>query len=181
MLITSATGMFAAYAQTQLSPEKKKALRNFDPADMVPEARGGAPEGREGQGDRGRRKSRQNAGPSAPLSEASGISASTDPISAAIVPAAATPPTIPVAQSTPSPQATPLLTSKAKPAPAQSVAPMAQSSEPAASGPLASAAPATQSGRVTGLSLPVIFLLLGLTLLALVVVAARLKKDLRAP
>ncbi len=170
MLLLSATSVFAAYQQIEISPEKKKALRKFDPVDIVPEARGNEPEARESKRDRDRKKSKQNAGPPA----------SAAPISDAVV-RAASPPATSVAQSTLSPRATPSLASQAKSVTAQSVAAMTQSSEPTVSGPLALATTVKQSVHATGLSLPVIFLLFGLVVLALVAVAARLKKDLRRP
>lgn len=175
MLLLSATGAFAAYPQVQLSPEKKKALRKFDPVDIVPEMRGSESEARASQGDRGRKKSKQPAGSPTLTRDASAA-----PISPAVVPAAPNPTAMPVAQLTLAPQATPSLASKAKPDPTQSATAMTQSSEPAAAGPLASATTEKQSVRATGLSLPVIFSLLGLILLALVAVATRIKKDLRA-
>jgi len=175
MLLLSATGAFAASPQVQLSPEKKKALRKFDPVDIVPEMRGSEAEARDSQGDRGRKKSKQPAG-SPTLSR----DASAAPISTAVVPAAPRPTATPGAQLSPTPQATPSLASKAKPDPTQSASATAQSSESTVAGSLASAATGKESVRAAGLSLPVIFSLLGLILLALVAVAARIKKDLRA-
>jgi len=60
-LLLSAAGAFAD-PQEQLSPENKKALRKFDPADIVPEVRGGVPGESARQGDSGRKKSKQNDG-----------------------------------------------------------------------------------------------------------------------
>src|SRR5262249_37759948 len=98
-------------------------------------------------------------------------------------PGSATPKPTPtqIAQSTPSPQATTSLASNATPAPTQSVIAMARPSEPTAPGPLTSAPNIQPPVRASGFSLPVIFSLLGLILFALVVVVARLKRDLRMP
>jgi hypothetical protein len=56
---------------------------------------------------------------------------------------------------------------------------MTKSSEPAAAGVPAPATAVNKSTRSNRLSLPLIFLLLGLILLALVAVTAKLRKDLR--
>src|SRR5262245_36505918 len=89
-LLLSAAKAIAADPQIQLTPEKKKALLKFDPVDIVPEARGNDSQGRDNQGDRGRRRSRQN----------------TNPALAAVVPATPTPTATPVVQATPTPRAT---------------------------------------------------------------------------
>ncbi|HKQ74977.1 MAG TPA: hypothetical protein VJ810_14880 [Blastocatellia bacterium] len=161
----------AADPQIQLTPEKKKALLKFDPVDIVPEVRGNDSQGGDNQGDRGRRRSRQNTGPAV----------------AGVVPAAPTP--TPVAQATPSPRATatptptPAPASQTKPSPTQSPtqSSVAAARQPEQPGPAAvlsttTAKPPAHAGRM---SLPIIFLLLGVIMVALVAVAAKLKKDLR--
>ncbi|MGH9767434.1 MAG: hypothetical protein ACREAB_08380 [Blastocatellia bacterium] len=102
-------------------------------------------------------------------------------ISPAVVPATLNPTPTPIARSTPAPQATSSPASKAQPTPTQSAPQIARSSEPTVTGPLAPGTNVKRSARVGGLSLPVILSLLGLVLLALVVVTAKLKRDLRTP
>jgi hypothetical protein len=166
ILLLSAARAVAADPQIQLTPEKKKALLKFDPVDIVPEVRGNDSQGRDNQGDRGRRKSRQN----------------TSPASAAVVPATPTPTATPAprATATATPTPTPLPATQTKPQPTQSPtqSAMARSIEPASGAP-ASGATAKPSNRARRMPLPVIFLLLGLIMVALVAVAAKLKKDLR--
>ena len=169
-LLLSAAG---AFAQEQLSPEKKKELRKFDPADIVPEAREGEPKVRESQDGMGqvrgeRKRSRRNAG--TPTSAA--------PISAAVdstVPAA---PSAPAAKKPEALRQAPALAPKGAVVQTQSAAPKTQSLEPAALGDPAPATAVNRSARSARLSLPLIFSLLGLILLALVAVVFKLKKDL---
>jgi hypothetical protein len=173
-LLFSAAG---AFAQEQIPPEKMKELRKFDPADIVPEAREGEP--RERQDGRGRTQSKRNAG----------TSASPAPISAAVDSTLPNPPAAPAAKSptasrtAPSPAppslAPPSLAPKGPVVLPQSAVTKTQPSEPAASGAPAPAAAVNRSARSSRLSLPLIFFLLSLTLLALVAVAVKLKKDLR--
>jgi len=159
----------AADPQIQLTPEKKKALLKFDPVDIVPEVRGNDSQGGDNQGDRGRRRSRQNTGPAA----------------AGVVPAAPTPtPTAtPAPRATTTPTPTPPPVSQTKPLPTQSptqssVATARQPEQPAPGAVVSTttAKPPAHAGRM---SLPIIFLLLGVIMVALVAVAAKLKKDLR--
>jgi hypothetical protein len=174
IILLSAARAVAADPQIQLTPEKKKALLKFDPVDIVPEVRGNDSQGRDNQGDRGRRRTRQNTSPS----------------SAAVVPAAPTPTATPRATatakptSTPTPTPTPAPATQTKPqptqSPTQSAVAMARSTEPASGAPV-SGATAKPSNRARRMPLPVIFLLLGLIMVALVAVAAKLKKDLRRP
>jgi len=171
LLLLSAARAVAADPQIQLTPEKKKALLKFDPVDIVPEVRGNDSQGRDNQGDKGRRRSRQN----------------TSPASATVAPATPTPTTTPAAKATPAPRATttptPLPTSQNKPpptpAPTQSAVAMARPPESAAPGALVSGTNVKPSARARRMSSPVILMLLGLIMLALVAVAAKLKKDLR--
>jgi hypothetical protein len=172
ILVLSAAKAIAADPQIQLTPEKKKALLKFDPVDIVPEVRGNDSQGRDNQGDRGRRRSRQN----------------TSPASAAVAPATPTPTATPVVRATPTPRATttptptPLPASQTKPqptqSPTQSAMAMARSPEPA-TGALVSGTTIKPALRARRMPLPVIFVLLGLIMVALVAVAAKLKKDLR--
>jgi hypothetical protein len=174
IILLSAARAVAADPQIQLTPEKKKALLKFDPVDIVPEVRGNDSQGRDNQGDRGRRRTRQNTSPS----------------SAAVVPAAPTPTATPRATATAKPTSTPTPTPAPAPAtqtkpqptqsPTQSAVAMARSTEPASGAPV-SGATAKPSNRARRMPLPVIFLLLGLIMVALVAVAAKLKKDLRRP
>jgi hypothetical protein len=174
IILLSAARAVAADPQIQLTPEKKKALLKFDPVDIVPEVRGNDSQGRDNQGDRGRRRTRQNTSPS----------------SAAVVPAAPTPTATPRATATAKPTSTPTPTPAPAPAtqtkpqptqsPTQSAVAMARSTEPASGAPV-SGATAKPSNRARRMPLPVIFLLLGLIIVALVAVAAKLKKDLRRP
>jgi hypothetical protein len=172
IILLSAARAVAADPQIQLTPEKKKALLKFDPVDIVPEVRGNDSQGRDNQGDRGRRRTRQNTSPS----------------SAAVVPAAPTPTATPRATatakptSTPTPTPAPATQTKPQPtqSPTQSAVAMARSTEPASGAPV-SGATAKPSNRARRMPLPVIFLLLGLIMVALVAVAAKLKKDLRRP
>jgi hypothetical protein len=174
LLLFSSAG---AFAQEQLSPEKKKELRKFDPADIVPEAREGEPkvrgsQVRESQVGRGqvggeRTRSRQNAG----------TAASAAPISAAVDPTVTIPPAAPAAKAQPL-RATPSLAPKGAVVITQSAAPKTQSSEPAA-GVQAPATAVKQPARSHRLSLPFTFFLLSLILLALGAIAVKLKRDLR--
>ena len=170
MLLLSAVRAVAADPQIQLTPEKKKALLKFDPVDIVPETRGNDSQG---QGDKGRRRSRQN----------------TSPASAPVVPATPTPTATPVVKATPAPRATttptptPMPASQTKPpptpSPTQSSVAMARPPEPAAPGAALPGTTVKPSVRARRMSVPIIFMLLGLIMLALVAVAAKLKKDLR--
>jgi hypothetical protein len=162
-LLLSAAG---AFAQEQIPPEKMKELRKFDPADIVPEAREGEP--REREDGRRRTQSKRNAG----------TSASPAPISAAIDSTLPNPPAVPAAKAPAAPRTGPSLAPKSAVVLTQSAVTKAQPSEPAASGAPAPSAAETRSARSLKLSLPLIFFLLSLTLLALVVVTLKLKKDL---
>lgn len=172
IILLFAVRAVAADPQIQLTPEKKKALLKFDPVDIVPEVRGNDSQGRDNQGDRGRRRTRQN----------------TSPALAAVVRATPTPTATPVVKATPAPRATATATPTPTPAtqtkpqptqsPTQSAVAMARSTEPASGAPV-SGATAKPSNRARRMPLPVIFLLLGLIMVALVAVAAKLKKDLR--
>jgi hypothetical protein len=165
-LLFSAAG---AFAQSPLSPEKKKELRKFDPADIVPEASEEEPKARESQVGRGGTQSRREAR----------TSASTAPISAAVDSTVAIPPAAPATKAPASLRATPSPVPKGGVVLTQSAVTKTQSSEPAAAGAGAPATAVNRSARSTRLSLPLIFLLLGLVLLALVAVTAKLRKDLR--
>jgi hypothetical protein len=169
-LLLSSAG---AFAQEQLSPEKKKELRKFDPADIVPEAREGEPKVRESQDGRGQvgvegTRSRRNA-------RTSTLAA---PVSAAVDSTLPAPPEAPAAKAPGALRATPSLAPKGAVVLTQSAAPKTQSSETAASGAPAPATAVNRSARSARLSLPLISFLLGLILLALVAVALKLKKDL---
>ena len=161
-LLLSAAG---AFAQERLSPEKMKELRKYDPADVVPEAR----EGELGERQDGRRRtqSKRNAG----------TSASSAPISAAVDSTLPNPPAAPAAKAPKATRTAPSLPPKSAVVLTQSAVTKAQPSEPAASAP-APAAAVNRSARSSRLSLPFIISLLSLTLLALVVVAFKMKKDL---
>ena len=162
-LLLSAAGTLA---QEQIPPEKMKELRKFDPADIVPEAREVEPSGKED--GRRRAQSKRNAG----------TSASPAPISAAIDSTLPNPPAAPAAKAPTAPRTGPSLAPKSPVVLTQSAVTRTQPSEPAASGPPAPAAAENRSARSLRLSLPLIFFLLSLTLLALVVVTVKLKKDL---
>jgi hypothetical protein len=162
-LLFSAVG---AFAQEQIPPEKMKELRKFDPADIVPEAREGEP--RERQDGRGRTQSKRNAG----------TSASPAPISAAVDSTLPNPPAAPAAKAPTAPRTAPTLAPKGPVVLTQSAVTKTQPSEPAASGAPAPAAVVNRSVRSSRLSLPLICFLLSLTLLALVGVTVKLKKDL---
>jgi len=155
-----------AFAQEQIPPEKMKQLRKFDPADIVPEAREG--ESREREDGRRRTQSKRNAG----------TSASPAPISAAVDSTLPNPPAAPAAKAPTAPRTVPSLEPKGAVVVTQSAVTKTQPSEPAASDGPAPAAAENRSARSLRLSLPVIFFLLSLTLLALVVVTFKLKKDL---
>ena len=174
ILALFAASAAAADPQIQLTPEKKKALLKFDPVDIVPEVRGNDSQGRDNQGDRGRRRSRLN----------------TSPASATVVPATPTPTATPAVKATPTPRATttptPLPASQTKPqptqsptqSPPQSAVAMARTTE-SAPGAIASGSTVKPAVRARRMPVPVILLLLGLIMVALVAVAAKLKKDLR--
>jgi hypothetical protein len=164
-LLLSASG---AIAQTQLSPEKKKELRKFDPGDIVPETREDEPGARESKVGRGGTQSRRNAR----------TSATAAPISAAVDSTAAIPPTAPAAKAPPSLRATPLIAPRGASASTQSAAIMNQSSEPVPPGAPAPAAHVNRSVRSTRLSLPIISLLISVILVALIAVAIKLKREL---
>ena len=164
-LLLSAAGTLA---QEQIPPEKMKELRKFDPADIVPvpEAREVEPRGKED--GRRRAQSKRNAG----------TSASPAPISAAIDSTLPNPPAAPAAKAPTAPRTGPSLAPKSPVVLTQSAVTKTQPSEPAASSAPAPAAAGNRSARSLRLSLPLIFFLLSLTLLALVVVTVKLKKDL---
>lgn len=165
IVLTPLLSAAGAFAQGQLSPEKQRELRKFDPADIIPEAREGEP--REREDGRRRTQPRRNAG----------TSASSAPISAAVD---STLPTLvaPAAKAPPAPRTAPSLAPKGAGVITQSALTKTQPSEPAAPSVRAPAATVNRSARSARLSLPLIFFLLGLTLLAMVVVAVKLKKDL---
>jgi len=162
-LLLSAAG---AFAQERLSPEKMKELRKYDPADVVPEAREGEPGER--QDGRRRTQSKRNAG----------TSASSAPISAAVDSTLPNPPAAPVAKAPTAPRTGPPLAPKSAVVLSQSAVTKTQASEPAAPSVPAPAAAVNRSASSSRLSLPLIIFLLSLTLLALVGVAIKMKKDL---
>jgi hypothetical protein len=162
-LLLSAAG---AFAQERISPEKMKELRKYDPADIVPEAREG--EHGERQDGRGRTQSKRNAG----------TSASSAPISAAVDSTLPNPPAAPAAKAPTAPRTGPSLAPKGAAVLTQSAVTKTQPSESAAPSAPAPAAAVNRSDRSLRLSLPLIIFLLSLTLLALFVVAVKLKKDL---
>lgn len=163
-LFLSAAG---GVAQEPLSPEKKKELRKFDPGDIVVDTREDEPKARESRVGRGGIQSRRNAG----------ASASGAPVSAAVDSTLAIPPAAPVAKTPPSLRATPLLAPNGASL-TQPAAPKTQSLKQASPGARAPATNVNRSVRSPRLSLPLIFLLISLILLALVTVAVKLKKDL---
>lgn len=154
-----------AFAQEQLSPEKKKELRKFDPADIVPEAREGEPKVKENQDGGEKAQSRRNVR----------TSASSAPISAAVDSTVPVPPAAPAAKPLPTLRATPSLAPKGAVILTKPAAQKAQSLEPGAPAP---ATAVNRPARSSKLSLPFIFFLLGMILVALVAVAVKLKKDL---
>jgi hypothetical protein len=162
-LLLSAAG---AFAQEQLPPEKMKELRKYDPADIVPEAREGEPGER--QDGRRRTQSKRNAG----------TSASSTPISAAVDSTLPNPPAAPAAKAPAAPRTAPSVAPKSAVVITQSAVTKTQQSEPAALSAPAPAAAVNRSARSSRLSLPLIIFLLSLTLLALAVVAVKMKKDL---
>jgi len=162
-LLLSAAG---AFAQEQLPPEKMKELRKYDPADIVPEAREGEPGER--QDGRRRTQSKRNAG----------TTASSTPISAAVDSTLPNPPAAPAAKAPAAPRTAPSLAPKSAVVLTQSAVTKTQQSEPAALSVPAPAAAVNRSARSSRLSLPLIIFLLSLTLLALAVVAVKMKKDL---
>jgi len=160
-LLLSAVGAFAQErAQEQLSPERMKELRKFDPVDMEPEIREREPRGRED--GRRRTQSRRTAGSpgsSAPLSAAvdSVLPTQAGPASKAPV----------------SSRTSPSQTTNGAGVITQSEVTKTRPSEPKA--PAASVDGAASSA---GLSMTLMFFLIGMILLALVAVAVKLKKDL---
>jgi len=192
LLLLSAVTAFAAYPQAELPPEKKKALHRFDPVDIFPEARGR-------EEDRAGKKSGQNAGltaltrnaapPPKPASKSGKGDQRSPGLSSGASDNAAGGTLKPSAMAPVAPNPTPIVTptplsQTAKPVPTQSVTRsvmlMIQSSLPPAAGSRAPATTVNQSVRAMGLSLPVILLLFGLVLFALVVVVIKLKKEIRA-
>lgn len=188
-LLLSATQAFAAYPQMELPPEKKKALRKFDPADIFPEVRG-SDESRDRKKSR-RSTSARNAAPLAesasqpgegpgrgptPRVSSNGAAGTTN--RAAVVPADPGPTRTPAVTRTP-PPATSLLASTALPAPTQPVAPEVQPPGSILAGSREPAVAVNRSVQATGLSLNFIFLLLSLIFFALFAVVIKLKKDLR--
>jgi hypothetical protein len=200
-LLTCAAGASTAYPQAQLSPDKKNALRKFDPGDVIPEVVGTGTETRPAKG--GGKKSKQAAGADAPRDNgaapdksaalkqqpgakpagapspspaASGNIASTSPTPTATP---ALPGSTPVSVAGAPQQAASPTSSEKKPDPAQSAPLAAQSSGPPP--PAAPALSTTGKGPVRGgMSLPIIFMLLGLVLFALFFVVTKLKRELRA-
>jgi hypothetical protein len=175
MLLLSSAG---ALAQEQLSPEKKKELRKFDPVDIVPEAREGEPKVREGQVRESQVGRGQVGGERTQSRRNPGTAASAGPISAAVDPSVTIPPAAPAAKAQPL-RTTPSPAPKGAVVITQSAAPKTQSSEPTASSAQAPAAAVKRSARSRRLSLPLTFFLLSLILLALGAIAVKLKKDLR--
>jgi hypothetical protein len=163
-LLLSSAG---AFAQEQLSPEKKQELRKFDPADIVPEAREGEPRQGESQDGRRRTQSRRTAGTPASSAPISAAVDSTFPPSAA-----------PAAKAPLSQRTAPSLAPKDAGVLTQSAVTKTQQSESAAKGATAPGAAVNKSARSARLSLPLIFFLLSLILFALVAVVIKLKQDL---
>ena len=159
VVLTLSLSSAGAYAQEQIPPEKLKELRKFDPADIVPVEREGAPGGREGEVGAERAQPRRSARVS---------------VAATPTPPAATP--LKAAQSI---RTTPSLTPDGAVVPKQSPAPKTQSLEPAVTQARGPATSINRSTRSTRLSLPFIFFLLSLILLALGGIAVKLKNDLR--
>lgn len=164
-LLLSTAGVFA---QEQISPDKIRELRKYDPADIVPGVREGEPTQRERQDGRRKTPSKQNAG----------TSASSAPISAAVDSILPNPSAAPAAKAPTSPRTGSSLAPKSAVVVTQSAVTKTQPLEPDASGAPAPAVAVNRSARSARLSLPLIFFLLSLTLLALVAVAVKLKKDL---
>ncbi|MGH9846134.1 MAG: hypothetical protein ACREEM_46120 [Blastocatellia bacterium] len=154
-LLLSATGAFAAYPQMELPPEKKKALRKFDPADIFPEVRGS-------EESQDRKKSKQNPG-------RPGLTRS------------AAPPATPAESGSRPGEGLERRgrTSTALPAPTQPIIQELQPSEPLLAGSREPAVTFNRSVQATGLPLHFTFMLLGLIFLTLFAVAIKLKKDLR--
>ncbi|HEU0176485.1 MAG TPA: hypothetical protein VFV58_19640 [Blastocatellia bacterium] len=177
-LLLSAAG---AFAQEQIPEEKKKELRKFDPADIVPEAREGEPKVRERQVERGqvggvrvgaeRTQSRRNAG----------TSASAAPISAAVDSTVPIPPAAPTTKAPQSPQAAPSIAPKGAAVITQSAVTKTKSSDPSAPGAQTPATAVNRSARGGRMSLPLIFSLLTLVLLALGAIVVKLKRELQKP
>lgn len=160
-LLLSAVGAFAQErAQEQLSPERMKELRKFDPVDVEPEIREREPRGRED--GRRRTQSRRTAG--SPASSAP-LSANVD----SVLPTQASP----ASKAPVSSRTSPSLTTNGAVVITQSEVTKTRPSEPTAP-----AASVNRSVNSAGAPLTLMFFLIGLILLALVAVAFKLKKDL---
>jgi hypothetical protein len=168
IILTLLLSVAGAFAQEQISPEKMKELRKYDPADVVPEAREGEP----GERQDGRRRTGQQSKRNA------GTSASSTPISAAVDSTLPNPQAAPAAKAPTAPRTGPSLAPKSAVVLSQSAVTKTQASEPAAPSVPAPAAVVNRSASSSRLSLPLIIFLLSLTLLALVGVAVKMKKDL---
>jgi hypothetical protein len=164
-LLLSAAG---ASAQTQLSREKKEELRKFGPEDIVPETREGEPKERErpvgGQvvgGAQSRRNDGTSAAPAPILATEGSRSGATSSASTSKAGSSlATSPSL-----RPESEVVPTQPTTAKKSP--------QEPERVATANI------KRSTRSTRLSLPLIFFLLSLILLALGGIAIKLKNDLR--
>jgi len=174
-LLLSAAG---AFAQEQLSPEKKKELRKFDPADIVPEAREGEPKVREGQVRESQVGRGQVVGERTGSRRNARTAASAAPISAAVDSTVPIPPAAPAAKAQPL-RAPPSLAPKGGVVFTPPAVMKTQSSESAAPGAQAPATAVNRSARSPRLSLPFTFFMLSLILLALGVIAVKLKRELR--
>lgn len=203
LLLLAIARPLTAHVQTPLPADKKKAMHKIDPVDIFPEAReSGRDKGRKNPGPNAESAAPKKAAPaSAAASESaqrkvnhekSPTPASPSPTAAAHVTKALPTPTAEPAVAVARPASSPIVSATPQaPTKPSSVPPTEPVSTPAVMGatqssdplPTAPSSPTTanQSGHSAGLSLPVIFTLLGLILLALVVVVVNLRKQLRTP
>jgi hypothetical protein len=165
------------YSQSPLRTEQKKALPKLDPTDIFPVAQERAKTGKKPAPvatPPTRSRPAAPAGESAARRSVELEKAPTPALTAsevAITPAVLTAAPPPV-------QSAPLPTPTNEPAP--TVTPSRAPAAPSATPTPVAAPPTSKVAGTTRLSLPVIFALLGVTVLALIVVVVKLKKQLRA-
>jgi hypothetical protein len=177
---------FTAHSQTPIPTEKRREIHKLDPMDVIPEQRvrprdrgrrpqagGSAASGNNAASAGAVAKPSPTPSPTPPSTD----SATKSPAEAAVY-MAQTPSPTPSPTATPSPQNTPSPSSTVKPSPTQAVS---FNTQPAASPGQGGPASATQPPARSKLSLPIIFTLLGLILVALVVAVVKLKDQLREP
>jgi hypothetical protein len=181
MLSGSAINAVNAAQQEPLPAEKKKGLHKLDPGDIFAEAQESK---RKAAAESASRRRQGRGKPPASLPSAVAGDAATTTSTSVVAPtpsltATVSPSPIPSATLTPTPA--PQITPSLEPVVTPTITAVAQSSDSSAPVPPESASSSKPTGPTTGMSLPVIFTLLCLILIALFVAVFKLKKQLRTP